>query len=723
MSKKKRLTDPNEIEATLILANGGDDDESAEESSHKKLTETETFAASNGQFRFLCEFASGGVGKVGKARDLVFDRIVAVKKLNDQFRDNPRMVSNFINECRLNANLDHPSIVPVYAMCKDESGHVEVMMKLIHGTSFAKFVKEARQIYDKKKIFNYEESVALKSRLEYFLKICEAVSYCHNRGVMHGDIKPDNIMMGEFGEVYLMDWGCAQPLNVVLKQLTGTPNYLPPEFLRDRRTSTLVDVFSLGMVLFEVVTLQHGKNSNAAPAAEGANDAKDTANTESLDVYNHSSYRHYQPKLRIGKRIKAIICKAIDPDPAKRYQSVHDLASDIRHYIYDEEITALPDSTTRKLFRLISRNRIKTLLIIGGVIAFLAGWIFYSYYQHSEQEQLTGRIITQQLRLQSITDRQATTVEKHFLLAQAQLLLFADNLIEEMSRPHQANYKFYDNDHYKSPETSPPGMVKSEYYPNPVNLKYMVRIPPDHPVQLPFQLPSDQQFTQICNKIIRYTLDSHKISLLDRQFHEKLFEENNLIQRLFVAWGDGTRYSYPGTYQKSLFHDYLHSVWWEQLEHSVNSQEISWSKPYMNNSGQILINCIYPLFSTRKEFLGFAGIELRVAKLFDSVLKAHQADSVHEYYYIGRHNHVLSFDNNGITMTNQEGKLPNGTPAQTLIFLKDRLRNNNFRQIETEFNGTKYHVDGNIIPTPGGTLLQLVKDKDFLNHRHKADEI
>ncbi|NMD85635.1 protein kinase [Victivallis vadensis] len=719
MQPVETLTDSDEIDATVILANGAHNDDVSTQPAAGEAQAVPELPGGTGQYRFLCNFAAGGVGQVGKARDLIFDRIVAVKKLNEKLRDNPRAVSAFFDECRLNARLDHPSIVPVYAMGKDESGHLEVMMKLVNGSSFAQFIRAARQTYDHKKISNRQERHALTSRLEYFLKVCEAVSYCHSRGIMHGDIKPANIMMGEFGEVYLMDWGSAQPLNIVLEHLSGTPNYLPPEFLRDRRTSTQVDVFALGMVLFEVVTLRRSGNGAVPDTAAASKSAQPSGPRN--DVNDSDSYRHYLPELKIGKAIKAIIYKAIHPDPAQRYQSVSALASDVRHFIYDEEVSASPDGPVRKLFRIVYRNRIRTLLVLGALFAFLGGWLFYSYYRASEQERIHTRALTQQLRFQSYTDRQAAAVEKKFLLAQTQLLLFSDNLIEEMARPHEADAAFYDNEQYKSPETSPPGMQDSEYYPNPVNLRHMVRIPAERPEAVRLDLLGPRQFTQLCNKVIRYTLDSNKVSLLDRQFHAKLFDQNNLIQRLFIAWADGTRYSYPGTYQQTVFNDSIHSAWWKQLEHSADKQEISWSKPYRNNAGRILINCSYPLYSPRKEFLGFAGIELRVSKLFASVLQARRDDPVHEFYYVGRFHHVISFDTDGLSLTGRNGTLPDGVSVQPLVGFAERLRENHYRQFEAEFNGKRYHVDGALIPTSGGVLLQLIENKAFHSHRHPEE--
>lgn len=225
----------------------------------------------------------------------------------------------------------------------------------------------------------------------------------------------------------------------------------------------------------------------------------------------------------------------------------------------------------------------------------------------------------------------------------------------------------------------------------------------------------------LCNKVIRYTLDSNKVSLLDRQFHMKLFDQNNLIQRLFVAWADGTRYSYPGTYQQTVFNDSIHSAWWKQLEHSARQEEISWSRPYYNKAGRLLVHCSYPLYSPRKEFLGFAGIELRVSKLFASVLQAYLDDPVHEYYYIGRHHQVISFGADGLSLTSQNGTLPDGVSVQPLVAFAERLRKNRYRQFEAEFNGKRYHITGSLIPTSGGVLLQMIEDKVFLSHRHSEE--
>ncbi|MGN1366515.1 MAG: hypothetical protein ACI406_14185, partial [Victivallis vadensis] len=522
------------------------------------------------------------------------------------------------------------------------------------------------------------------------------------------------IMMGEFGEVYLMDWGSAQALDTVPEHLSGTPNYLPPEFLRDRRTTPQVDIFSLGMVLFEIVTLRRSSSGNVSE--EGSAPPGTSATVTRSDIRDSDSYRHYLPELKISNTVKAIIYKAIHPDPAQRYASVSALASDVRHFIYDEEVSAAPDGPVRKFSRVVYRNRIKSLLILGALFALLGLWLFYSYYRASEQEQLRSRALAQHLKFQSYTDQLAAAVEKKFLLAQAQLLLFADNLIEDMAEPYRSTSAFYDNDRFRSAETSPPGMQSSDYYPNPVNLRYMVRIPAEHPSAVRLELLGASQYVEICNKIIRYDLSSHNINMPTREIHQLLFSAQNQVQRLFVAWADGVRYSYPGTYEDPASSAF--SQCWSKLKETAGSQAITWSKPYRGVLDRHRINCRYPLYTTAKEFLGIAGLELRLEETFEPLVRAHRADPVHELYFVGRHNQVVAITGDGLFLANEDGRLPGGPPVQPLVRFANRLRRNRYQQFEADFNGKHYYVSGAPIQTVGGTLVQMIEENAFRTHRH-----
>ena len=698
-----------EIDATVVLAGAlrrkgenpiaGDQPEPAQKQEFSE------------RYRFICDFGAGGVGKVGKARDLVFDRVIAVKCLNETFRDNAEAIRSFIEECRLNAKLDHPSIVPVYDLGKDADGHWKVAMKFINGSSLKRFINTVRATYDKKRVNAARERHALISRLEYFLKICAVVEYCHSLKVVHGDIKPENILMGNFGEVYLMDWGCARTFGTVPESLSGTPNYLPPEFLENKIVTPLVDVYSLGMLLFEMTTLRRGDSCRSAAPEDS---------TTSCDVHDEQSYRHYLPSLRIAPRIKAVILKAVNPDPAGRYPSVAALAADVRHFIYDEEVSAAPDNLFQKFFRLIYRNRIKSILITGLLFALLCGELFYSYYRANRDNELRAVNTMRRLRLQGYTDILATAVGRNILQIQAQLLIFADNLIEDVQEcatgatPYPDS-EFYDNKDYGKAETSPPGMQRSPLYPNPVNLAYMTRFLPDAPSKSLQHLPDAKQFVQICSKVVNYDLNSTRIN--ETGFSGgKILDPASMIQRLFVRWASGVRYSYPGTYDNPESNAFKRC--WNTFAEPGEYRKIIWSAPYQTPQGNLRITCRYPMYGRDGKFLGVAGLELRLERLLAPLIQANNADPIHELYLL---------DHEGCVVTIRNGKLhllgeaaADGMPAaEEIRKLAGIISANNMAQFEQQIAGRNYFISGYRIRTTGAILLQMIEENAMAQHDHK----
>ena len=516
------------------------------------------------RFQFVAKFAAGGVGIIYKAKDRVFNRMVAAKTLNNQLKDDPDANQSFLEEVRLNAVLDHPSIVPVYALGHTEDGRLQCIMKLINGTSLHQFIEEIRRRYDNKKVSFVQEHLALISRLEYFLKICEAVEYCHSLKIVHGDIKPANILMGKFGEVYLMDWGCARPFGDHPTRISGTPNYLPPEFFENKTVTPLIDIFALGIILFELVTLRRGYQ-----------DEKDLTENGCM-LFEPDKYSHYQPMLKINSRIKAIILKAIHPDPEKRYQKVSELATDIRHFIYDEEISAAPDNILRKIFRILYRNRVKTVIAMSIIFLLFCSGFFYLYYRANEAEQAQAQETMCRISMVNFTDSLASAIEKRFLLAQAQLLLFADNLLELSGQHMPCSSTFYDNEDYMNPATCPPYMIQTSLYENPINLVYMVRTPSEQMYKNPTPKVEDPKtFVYTCNKILCYDLSSHEIHP-EREIHQRLLSNETPIHRLFVRWADNSRYSYPGS-RSSVNNKIEYELWNEDY---YLDKVIFWSSPY-----------------------------------------------------------------------------------------------------------------------------------------------
>ena len=662
------------------------------------------------RFEFICTFASGGMGRIGKARDLVFNRIVAVKTLKEPFNRDPQAIRAFIEECRLNANLDHPSIVPIYAMGRGSDGNWEAVMKLINGASLSNLIRSARAAGGNKSPSFRQRRAAVIARLEYFLKACEVIEYCHSMKIVHGDIKPDNILTGQFGEVYVMDWGCARPFGSVPERLNGTPNYLPPEFLRDRKVTPQVDVFSLGMLLFELVTLRRGWNGST-PAKEESAETPTRCN-----VRAPAAFRYYPDNAKINRQLEAIIRKAVHPDPTQRYETVHELSDDVRRCIYDEEVKAAPDNPVRKLFRILYRHRTTTVLCATGIVLFFCGWLFLVYYRANLREQERTRNLMQRLKFQSYNDGLAIAVEKNFLLAQAQLLLFADNLIEDMQEPKERNSRFVDNEQYRTPATSPPGMTGSVLYPHPVNLDYMVRLEPEAPAEQQQELPGAKQYVDICRKILCYNLSSHDVNE-NRSVADELLGGRRPILRLFVRWANLVRYSYPGTYEEPGTEASRHR--WQKLGDFGKGRKIVWSEPYPGENGKLRVSCRYPMYDRRGGFLGVAGFELGLDMLFESVVQGCQLDPIHEFYYIDEHNTVVTVNDGKLVILKEGETLPGKIPAAEVAAIAARLSQSRRPQLELTVDSVSYFVSGAPIATTRGTLVQLIETGVMATHQHK----
>ena len=150
-------------------------------------------------------FAHGGVGSILSAHDRALSREVAYKVLLDRRADHPQYRSRFIREARLTAQLEHPNIVPVHDLGVDTDGRLFFAMKRVHGRSLQEVIRALRH-RDERTI----EEMTLPRLLGAFGQICQAIHYAHTRGVLHRDLKPANIMVGEYGEVLVMDWGLAK---------------------------------------------------------------------------------------------------------------------------------------------------------------------------------------------------------------------------------------------------------------------------------------------------------------------------------------------------------------------------------------------------------------------------------------------------------------------------------------------------------------------------------
>lgn len=306
----------------------------------------------------------GTSGRVFAVHDSVLLREVAVKVLDRKGSAIARQ--RFSREAQIAADLEHPSIMPIYDMDTEIGGEAYFTMKQIRGESLAGLIEE--RVAGKggcDRLADTDEIVRV------FLKLCDAVGFAHSRSVIHQDIKPANVMVGDFGEVILVDWGTARRLGAdepSPPSPTGSPAYMSPEQARCQGADERSDIYALGASLFQTLTLRH---PTGAPDATVFWERKKRGE---IDAPTDEESR------RVPGQLLAICLKALAADPEQRYQRVAEMAQDLKNYQAGLAVSVYHDSFVAWAGRWYRRNR-QAFWATAVVIAVLAtsGTVLYRW--------------------------------------------------------------------------------------------------------------------------------------------------------------------------------------------------------------------------------------------------------------------------------------------------------------------------------------------------------
>src|SRR5262245_59811878 len=237
-----------------------------------------TSTSSGTRFRIIRPHARGGLGQVYVARDEELHREVALKELQDHFAHNPNSRLRFLQEAEITGGLEHPGIVPVYGLGHHADGRPFYAMRFIRGVSLKEAIEHFHGAGSTDRDPG-EHILELRKLLGRFLDVCNAIAYANSRGVLHRDLKPGNIMLGQYGETLVVDWGLAKPIDrpesgaiagepplvpssagstpATLPGMTvGTPQFMSPEQAAGRLDllGPASDVYSLGATLYCLLT-------------------------------------------------------------------------------------------------------------------------------------------------------------------------------------------------------------------------------------------------------------------------------------------------------------------------------------------------------------------------------------------------------------------------------------------------------------------------------------
>jgi PAS domain S-box-containing protein len=277
--------------------------------------------------------ATGGMGQVWRARDPDLDREVAMKVLLPDRVNDHQLRERFLLEARVMGQLSHPGIPPVHVLSQDEQGAPYYVMKFIDGRT----LEEAIAAYHRQ-----PTPSAFRDLLRHFGGVCQTIAFAHSRGILHRDLKPRNIMIGDFGETFVLDWGLAKQVKPAgdtpspremgdsdqgltqVGQILGTPAYIPPEQLTGSPAGPLTDLYALGVILYEILAGQMPYQGNTT-----------------LEILVQASKGQITPpsQLRgevVSRKLEEICLKATALRPVDRFQSAAELTRAVEDWLSDE---------------------------------------------------------------------------------------------------------------------------------------------------------------------------------------------------------------------------------------------------------------------------------------------------------------------------------------------------------------------------------------------------
>lgn len=353
------------------------------------------------EYELIKPIGRGGQGEVwlAKRADGQFEQKVAIKILKPIHQ--PKEEQRFLAERSLLAQLSHPNIAPLISGGKYSDDRLYMVLEWVDGSDIITYVKD--------------QDLNLEQRLRLFIQICEAVKFAHQSGIIHRDIKPSNVLVNPSGVVKLLDFGVAKSKDLDLTETQHeqmlTMAYASPEQIKGEKVSTVTDVYALGLLLYELLTLQRALSiENNSPVDVIQQITRQLPPVPSQQVPANPANKL---STKIDKELDNLVMMALRKEPERRYQTVENFSQDIKNYLDHKPLQASGDSRLYKLKKMMLRNPVGTamgFLVLLALVAFQ--FVLVNFNQQLSQQRDQALQAQQQAETQALIANQT----KDFLI-------------------------------------------------------------------------------------------------------------------------------------------------------------------------------------------------------------------------------------------------------------------------------------------------------------------
>ena len=599
-------------------------------------------------YTLLEPVGQGAMGHIHIVAEKDLGRHVALKRLLPEVIDEPEVIGRFYREAQITAQLEHPSIVPVYRLERLAGGQLAYTMKLIRGETLKDYVKRLRA--QVKSGAPLSDSEQLPARIRILIKVCEAIHFAHERGIMHRDLKPANIMIGPHGEVYVMDWGIARAFDEKVESIAaaeqfttlesglhadatqagvilGTPAYMSPEQAcgDTNRLGAGSDQYTLSLLLQELATLRRaiaGKDIEEVVLAAAS-----------------ARRRHLEPLdglPQVPRELVAIIERGTRFLPENRYPDVGALIDDLHRFLDGQEVQAEPDNAVQRAARWLARHRQTTLLSLVGLLLVFFASTTANLYRHARQKDMAAAREAALAQVLNATSAHVRDIDVRLLMYEGLVQSLASAGVQAIVSGGSG-----EPSHLASAIDAgevPDDFAHSEAYNKELSVTWASFV----------LAPGVDEDPEILSRLapLRHTMRrlflraGDDVNVTPGEASEHIRQHELPLLWTYVGLEEGVHVSFPGKGGYPADYDPRLRPWYTSTRFTVGPQ---WHAPYEDAQGMgRVIPCTMALYDGLGAFRGVAGVELTLETALHEFLWM-DLDGVRETWLLdAAHNVVLS---------------------------------------------------------------------------------